>query len=90
LPGGGVKHAEVVMVWPGRRMVRFDAPFGPLQGMGADAVLTMTWADPPEGGERVLRWTFVVNGPGTGAMADAIDGVMTEQFRRLGDRLDGL
>jgi len=90
LPGGGVKHAEVVMVWPGRRMVRFDAPFGPLQGMGADAVLTMTWSDPPEGGERVLRWTFVVNGPGTGAMADAIDGVMSEQFRRLGDRLDGL
>ena len=90
LPGGGVKHAEVVMVWPGRRMVRFDAPFGPLQGMGADAVLTMTWADPPEGGERVLRWTFVVSGPGTGAMADVIDGVMTEQFRRLGDRLDGL
>jgi hypothetical protein len=38
----------------------------------------------------VLRWTFVVNGPGTGAMADAIDGVMSEQFRRLGDRLDGL
>jgi hypothetical protein len=90
LPGGGVKHAEVVMVWPGRRMVRFDAPFGPLQGMGADAVLTMTWSDPPEGGERMLRWTFVVNGPGTGAMADVIDGVMTEQFRRLGDRLDGL
>ena len=90
LPGGGVKHAEVVMVWPGRRMVRFDAPFGPLQGMGADAVLTMTWSDPPDGGERVLRWTFVVSGPGTGAMADVIDGVMTEQFRRLGDRLDGL
>lgn len=90
LPGGGVKHAEVVMVWPGRRMVRFDAPFGPLQGMGADAVLTMTWSDPPDGGERVLRWTFVVSGPGTGAMADAIDGVMTEQFRRLGDWLDGL
>jgi hypothetical protein len=58
--------------------------------MGADAVLTMTWSDPPEGGERVLRWTFGVNGPGTGAMADVIDGVMTEQFRRLGDRLDGL
>lgn len=90
LPGGGVKHAEVVMVWPGRRMVRFDAPFGPLQGMGAEAVLTMTWSDPPDGGERVLRWTFVVSGPGTGAMADVIDGVMTEQFRRLGDRLDGL
>lgn len=88
LPGGGVKHAEVVMVWPERRMVRFDAPFGPLQGMGADAVLTMTWSDPPDGGERLLKWTYVVEGPGTGAMADVIDSVMTEQFRRLGDRLD--
>ncbi len=90
LPGGGVKHAETVLVWPERRMVRFDAPFGPLQGLGADAVLTMTWSDPTEGGERVLRWTYVVNGVGTGAMADVIDGVMAEQFRRLGDRLDGL
>jgi len=90
LPGGGVKHAEVVMVWPERRMVRFDAPFGPLQGMGADAVLTMTWSDPPDGGERVLRWSYVVTGAGTGAMADVIDGVLAEQFRRLGDRLDGL
>ena len=90
LPGGGVKHAETVLVWPERRTVRFDAPFGPLQGLGADAVLTMTWSDPTDGGERVLRWTYVVNGPGTGAMADVIDGVMTEQFRRLGDRLDGL
>jgi hypothetical protein len=88
LPGGGVKHAEVVLVMPERRMVRFDAPFGPLQGMGADAVLTMTWSDPPEGGERLLKWSYVVNGPGTGAMADVIDSVMTEQFRRLGDRLD--
>src|SRR5690242_14956276 len=35
LPGGGVKHAEAVLVWPEQDMVRFDAPFGPLQGMGA-------------------------------------------------------
>jgi len=72
-------------------MVRFDAPFGPRRrGVGAEAVLTMTWSDPPEGGERLLKWTFVVQGPGTGAMADAIDGVLAEQFRRLGDRLDDL
>lgn len=90
MPGGGIKHAETVLVWPERRMVRFDAPFGPLQGIGADAVLTMTWSDPANGEQRVLRWTYVVNGPGAGAMADAIDGVLAEQFRRLGDRLDGL
>ena len=41
LPGGGVKHAETVLVLPEQRMVRFDAPFGPLQSIGADAILTM-------------------------------------------------
>ena len=87
LPGGGVKHAETLMVWPERRMVRFDAPFGPLQATGADAVLTMTWAEAEGGSARTLKWTFVVEGAGTGAMADVIDGVMAEQFRRLGDHL---
>jgi uncharacterized protein YndB with AHSA1/START domain len=86
LPGGGVKHAEAVLVWPERRMVRFDAPFGPLQGLGADAVLTMSWADGDDGG-RLLKWTFVVNGPGAGAMAGPVDGVMAEQFGRLADHL---
>ena len=88
LPGGGVKHAEAVLVWPEQRMVMFEAPFGPLQSIGADAVLTMTWAD-AEGGGRVLKWTFSVSGPGAGAMADPVDGVMAEQFGRLADHLDG-
>jgi hypothetical protein len=89
LPGGGVKHGEAVLVFPERRMVRFDAPFGPLQAMGADAVLTMTWADAEDGTERLLKWTFVVNGPGVGAMAGPVDGVMAEQFGRLADHLGG-
>ena len=88
LPGGGVKHGEIVLAWPEQRMLRVDAPFGPLQTMGADAVLTMTWADPESGAERELRWTFVVQGAGAGAMADVIDGVIAEQFQRLGDRLN--
>jgi hypothetical protein len=83
LPGGGVKHAEALLVWPERRMIVFEAPFGPLQSMGVDAVLTMSWADPAEGQGRTLKWTFVVNGPGAGAMADPVDGVMAEQFARL-------
>ncbi|WP_309093233.1 SRPBCC family protein [Phenylobacterium sp.] len=86
LPGGGVKHAETLLVWPERRMVRFEAPFGPLQSIGADAVLTMSWAD-AEGGGRVLKWTFSVTGPGAGAMADPVDGVMAEQFGRLAAHL---
>jgi hypothetical protein len=87
LPGGGVKHAETVLVWPEQRMVSFEAPFGPLRGIGADAVLTMSWADAPGGTERTLKWTFVVNGPGAGAMADAIDAVTAEQFGRLAEHL---
>ena len=86
LPGGGVKHAETVLVWPEQRMVMFDAPFGPLRGIGADAVLTMSWPE-AEGGSRTLKWTFVVNGPDGGAMAGAIDAVMAEQFGRLADHL---
>lgn len=87
LPDGGVKHAETVLVWPEQRMVRFDAPFGPLQSIGADAALTMSWsASAPT---RTLKWSFVVSGPGAGAMADAIDGVMAEQFGRLAARLGG-
>lgn len=88
LPGGGVKHAEAVLVWPGQSMVRFNAPFGPLQGIGADSVLTMSWA-PVEGQTtRRLRWTFVVSGPGSGAMADPVHTVMDEQFGRLAAALD--
>jgi len=89
LAGGGVKHAEAVLVWPEQRMVRFDAPFGPLQGIGADAILTMSWADSADGTARLLKWSFVVTGPGAGAMADPVDGVMAEQFRRLADHLSG-
>ena len=88
LPGGGVRHGEIVLAWPDRRMLRVDAPFGPLQALGADAVLTMTWPDPEAGADRELRWTFVVQGQGVGAMADVIDGVIAEQFQRLGDRLN--
>lgn len=87
LPGGGVKHAEAVLVWPERRMVRFDAPFGPLQSIGADAVLTMSWTEADGGAGRTLRWTFVVTGPDAGALADPIDGVISEQFGRLADHL---
>jgi hypothetical protein len=87
LPGGGVKHAETVMVWPAERMVSFEAPFGPLRGIAADAMLTMSWADTQGGGGRTLKWTFVVNGPGAGAMADAVDAVTGEQFGRLADHL---
>jgi hypothetical protein len=87
LPGGGVKHAETLMVWPGERMVMFEAPFGPLRGLGADALLIMRWSYPEGEAPRTLRWSFTVHGPGTGALADAVDEVTAEQFNRLVDHL---
>lgn len=83
LPGGGVKHAEVLLVWPEHRQIRFDAPFAPLQSMPAHTILTMTWGDTDGGAARLLKWTFVVRGFQTGAVAEAVDGVMAEQFGRL-------
>lgn len=87
LPDGGVKHGETLMVWPDQRLVRFAAPFGPLQAMGADAVLTVSWTG-GEGARRVLKWTFVVAGPGVGAAAEPVEAVIGEQFNRLADHLD--
>lgn len=88
LPGGGVKHAEAILVMPERCLVRFAAPLGPLQAIGADAVLTMSWPDNEGQPGRTLRWTFVVSGSGAGALADSIDGVMAEQFARLAAHLE--
>lgn len=82
LPGGGVKHGEVLLVWPEQRQVVFEAPLGPLQSMGADAVLTVSWAE-ADGDARLLKWTFAVQAPGAGAVAGPVDGVMAEQFGRL-------
>ena len=48
----------------------------------------MTWTDPAGAAQRELRWTFTVQGPGVGAMAEAIDSVIGEQFGRLADHLD--
>ena len=58
----------------------FHAPFGPMRGKTTMAELTVTW--PAANGGRSLTWTMVVEGPGMGAMADAIDAVMGAGHRR--------
>ena len=58
----------------------FHAPFGPMRGKTTMAELTVTW--PAANGGRSLTWTMVVEGPGIGAMADAIDAVMGAGHRR--------
>ncbi|MGV3578808.1 hypothetical protein [Brevundimonas sp.] len=88
LPGGGVKHGEVLLVWPEQRQIRFEAPFGPLQAMGADAILTMSWADAEGGSSRLFKWTLVVRGAEVGAMADPVHGVMQGAFAGLVRRIE--
>jgi len=71
-------HARTVSVTDAR--IVFDAPFGPLRGKATQADLTVTW--PGANGGRAPTWTFVVQGPGLGAMADVVDGVMRGAFAR--------
>lgn len=81
LPGpGGVKHGEVVIAWPDR-MLRLNAPLGPLQATGPAAVLTFEWKT--EGDGWALTATYAVNGPDMGAFAAPVDGVLGEQFDNL-------
>jgi hypothetical protein len=58
----------------------FNAPFGPMRGRTTKAELTVAWPATTRG--RTPTWTMVVEGPGMGAMADAIDAVMGAGYRR--------
>ena len=71
-------HGRTVSVAADR--IVFDAPFGPLRGKATKAELTVTW--PEANGAREPTWVFVVEGPGQGAMADAVDRVMRTGFQR--------
>lgn len=60
--------------------ITFNAPFGPLRGRASRAELTVTW--PEADGVRTPTWVFVVEGPGMGAMADAVDRVIGTGYAR--------
>ncbi|GAA0640179.1 ATPase [Brevundimonas lenta] len=76
--GTQFEHARVVSVEPAR--IVFEAPFGPLKGKATSAVLTVTW--PPANRGWTPTWVMTVEGPGLGAMADGVDGVMGAGFQR--------
>ena len=52
--GGGVKHGEVVLAWPGK-FLRLEAPLGPLQDMGVATALTYTLEPAGEGKTKVTQ-----------------------------------
>jgi len=60
--------------------IRLHAPFGPLRSMATRADLIVTY--PLLGGVVTPTWTFIVEGPGVGALAEPVDGVMGGGFAR--------
>ena len=82
--GGTVEHGRVVMAIPGQ-IVRVETALGPLQGRAVNGVLTFVLK--PEGTGTQLTLTYLVNGAGNSGLdksAPGVDGVLGEQFTRLG------
>ena len=81
--GGSVEHGRVIMAWPAR-MIRLEAPMGPLQGEAVSARLT--WILKPVDGGTEITQNYLVGGHfrnGAGQLAGPVDMVVTEQFQRL-------
>ncbi len=82
-PGGSVAHGEVVYVKEGN-VLRLNAPFGPLQELGAYTIWTIT-VTATDGGSQVV-FDEISHGPVTADMAEiakAVDYVKGEAIRRL-------
>jgi uncharacterized protein YndB with AHSA1/START domain len=80
---GSARHAEVLQAFP-MKVLRMRGGFGPLQSEPANGVLTITLKEVP-GGTR-LMWEYNVGGPmryKIAELAPAVDGVMSEQLKRL-------
>ena len=80
---GSVIHGTVLLVKNGETL-RLNAPFGPLQGLGAYTIWTITIS--PEGEGSKVVFDEVSNGPPSANMAEtaaAVDFVKTEAIRRL-------
>jgi uncharacterized protein YndB with AHSA1/START domain len=80
---GSVAHGEVVNVVEGR-MLRLNAPFGPLQGAGAYTIWTITIS--PEGDGSHVVFDEIATGPPTADMAElagAVDYVKGQAIERL-------
>jgi len=79
----GVEHARVVMALEDR-MLRLEGALGPLQALAVNGALTFTLA-PKDGGPSLVVTYRVAGNEGSGLqqLAGPVDGVITEQVRRL-------
>lgn len=83
--GGSVTHGTVVFVKEGE-VLRLNAPFGPLQELGAYTIWTITISSTDNGSKVVFD--EVSNGPPSAGMAEVakgVDYVKGEAIRRLAD-----
>ena len=81
--GGSVAHGTVLYVREGE-VLRLNAPFGPLQGLGAYTIWTITIS--PDGNGSRIVFDEVANGPPSANLAElagAVDSVKTEAIGRL-------
>lgn len=77
-------HARVVSIGPAQ--VALHAPLGPLNATATRADLTFSVA--AEDREWRVALDFVVEGPGLGALADPVHGVMAGAFDRFVDHIE--
>jgi uncharacterized protein YndB with AHSA1/START domain len=83
LPGGGVEHGRVILVWPEQKLLRIQAALGPLQDEGVSAVLSFQ-VKPAQGGAEIVE-TYNVGGarPEAVTMWPGVNTVLSEQLDRL-------
>jgi hypothetical protein len=87
--GGSVEHGRVIFVQPGK-LLRLDAPLGPLQSMAVTGVLTFDLA--PDGPGTRIHMTYRVAGILTmdsAKLAPLVDQVLGVQLGRLKDYAAG-
>ncbi|MBI1393088.1 MAG: hypothetical protein GC152_10145 [Alphaproteobacteria bacterium] len=79
--GGAVAHGRVLMFRTGE-MLRLEAPFGPLQGLGVAAVWTISIS--PDGDGSKVRFDYVANGgDDLEPLAAAVDSVKSAALKNL-------
>jgi hypothetical protein len=77
--GASFEHGRVTVADPGTGVL-LDAPLGPLKGKATKAQWSIGWTGANRGLSLIM--TYVVQGPGLGALAGPVDGVMGDQFAR--------
>ena len=91
LPEGGfVRHMEIVFYQPGK-MLRLTGGLGPLQGMGVDGALNVSFSETD--GSATVRLNYLVNAASfqnLEQVAKPVDRVLTEQMTRFKKHCDAI